>query len=67
MTRITNAMRDAIAEKAIEKAGLNDKRADYDKRRAAMIIQRHDAIIRHHFRPKSNKTIFDEGTLFPYD
>ncbi len=35
MTRITNAMRDAIAEKAIEKAGWKAKRADYDKRRAA--------------------------------
>lgn len=35
MTRITNALRDAIADKAIEKAGLNAKRAEHDKRRAA--------------------------------
>lgn len=35
MTRITNALREAIVAKAIDKAGLNDKRAEYDKRRAA--------------------------------
>lgn len=35
MTRITNALRDAIVRKAIEKAGLNAKRAEYDKRRSA--------------------------------
>ena len=35
MTRITNVLREAIVAKAIDKAGLNDKRAEYDKRRAA--------------------------------
>lgn len=35
MTRITNVLRDAIVAKAIDKAGLNAKRAEHNKRRAA--------------------------------
>lgn len=35
MTRITNAMRDSIVTKALEKSGWSAKQADYLKRRAA--------------------------------